>query len=181
MLQTERLRLRRWLPSDYEPFAHLNADQDVMRYFETTRTRQESDDTIERLENHISEHGFGFWAAELRSSGTFVGFVGMQHVPADMPFAPAVEIGWRLDKAFWGQGLAPEAARACLVYAFSHLQLDEVVSFTAESNMPSRRVMEKIGMKRDKSRDFDHPSVSEGSNLKGHVFYYLKSTDAIGM
>lgn len=181
MLQTDRLRLRQWLPSDREPFARMNADKDVMRYFEKTRTRQESDDTIERLESHISQYGFGFWAAELRSSGVFVGFVGMQHVPADMPFAPAVEIGWRLDKAYWGQGLAPEAARACLAYAFSRLQLEEVVSFTATSNMPSWRVMEKIGMKHDKMRDFDHPAVSDGSNLKRHVFYCLKSTDAIGM
>ncbi len=181
MLQTDRLRLRHWLPSDSEPFARMNADQDVMRYFEKTRTRQESDDTIGRLKHHISEYGFGFWAAELRSNEAFVGFVGMQHVPSDMPFAPAVEIGWRLDKAYWGQGLAPEAARACLVYAFSRLQLEEMVSFTAKSNMPSRRVMEKIGMKRDATRDFDHPAVSDGSDLKRHVFYSLKSTDAIGM
>lgn len=180
MLQTDRLHLRQWLPSDREPFARMNADPDVMRFFENPRTRQQSDDTAERLERHIDEHGFGFWAAEVISSGEFVGFIGMEHVASDLPFAPAVEIGWRLDKRFWGQGLAPEGARACLAFGFAYLKLNQVVSFTATTNLPSMRVMEKIGMSRDRNGDFEHPNVSIGSPLRPHVFYRIRATDPIG-
>lgn len=173
MLTTERILLRQWQPDDREPFAALNADRDVMRYFESTRNRVESDATADRLEAHISDHGFGFWAAELRESGDFIGFIGIENTPPTLPCSPAVEIGWRLDKRFWGRGLAPEGARACLLFAFSKLGLDEVVSFTAEGNAPSMRVMEKIGMKRDAASDFEHPALPEGHPIRPHVFYRI--------
>ncbi len=64
-------------------------------------------------------------------------------------FTPAVEIGWRLAPEFWGQGLAPEGARAALVSGFEELGLGEIVSFTSRANAPSIRMMEKIGMHRD--------------------------------
>lgn len=179
MLSTDRLKLRQWREGDLAPFAVLNADPDVMRYFPSTRTSAESDATYDRLHRHIEEHGFGFWAAELLETGEFIGFIGMQHCDY-LPSGPAVEIGWRLDKRFWGQGYAPEGARACLAFAFSRLDLDEVVSFTAHTNTPSMRVMEKIGMRRDPARDFDHPMVEESSGLKPHVFYVISSTDPIG-
>lgn len=179
MLTTDRLRLRQWREEDLAPFAVLNADPEVMRYFPNTRTRAESNETHDRLYRHIDEHGFGFWAAELLATGQFIGFIGMQHCDY-LPSGPAVEIGWRLDRRFWGQGLAPEGARACLAYAFSNLGLEEVVSFTAHTNTPSMRVMEKIGMSRDTARDFDHPMVEEETGLKPHVFYSIGNTDPIG-
>lgn len=179
MLSTDRLKLRQWREEDLAPFAVLNADPDVMRYFPSVRTRAESDETYARLHRHIEKHGFGFWAAEMIDTGQFIGFIGMEHCDY-LPSGPAVEIGWRLDKSVWGQGLAPEGARACLAYAFSKLGLDEVVSFTADTNTPSMRVMEKIGMRRDEARDFDHPSVAEDTGLKSHVFYAICNTDPIG-
>ncbi len=178
MLTTDRLLLRPWRESDRAPFAAINADPDVMRYFPATRSREESDQTYDRLEKHVREHGFGFWAAELKETGKFIGFVGMQHVEPDMLFAPAVEIGWRLDKSVWGQGLAPEGARACLAYAFSKLGLEEVVSFTTANNQPSMRVMEKIGMTRDHEGDFDHPAIEGGSPIKPHVLYRIRAAEA---
>ena len=179
MLKTDRVMLRQWRASDREPFAVLNADSEVMRFFDRPRCRAESDATADRLEAHIDKHGFGFWAAELISSGEFIGFVGIENTPDDLPCSPAVEIGWRVHKRFWGKGLAPESARACLVYAFSKLQLEEVVSFTAKSNSPSIRVMEKIGMRRDKAGDFDHPAIPEDHPVRPHVFYRIGRNDPI--
>jgi len=179
MLTTDRIILRQWRSEDREPFAAINADPEVMRFFDQPRTCAESDATADRLEAHIDEHGFGFWAAELRETGEFVGFVGVEYVPPELSFSPAVEIGWRIDKRFWGKGLAPEGARACLLFAFSKLQLDEVVSFTAELNTPSIRVMEKIGMIRDKFGDFEHPAVPEGHPIRPHVLYRIGSNDPI--
>lgn len=179
MLTTDRIVLRRWQPNDREPFAAINADADVMRYFDKPRNRAESDATADRLEAHINDHDFGFWAAELKETGEFIGFIGIEHTSPDLLCSPAVEIGWRLDKRFWGKGLAPEGARACLAYAFSKLKLEEVVSFTAEGNVPSMRVMEKIGMKRDVSADFDHPAIPEGHPIRRHVFYRITSSDPV--
>jgi len=139
----------------------------------------DSDATADRLEAHINEYGFGFWAAELRDGGQLLGFIGMQRTPPDLACSPAVEIGWRLDKRFWGKGLAPEGARACLLFAFSKLGLDEVVSFTAEGNIPSMRVMEKIGMRHDVASDFEHPALPEGHALRPHVFYRIGKSDPI--
>ncbi len=179
MLTTDRIILRQWRPDDREPFAIMNADPDVMRFFDKSRTRAESDATADRLEAHIEEYGFGFWAAELQGTEEFIGFVGMEHTPPELPCSPAVETGWRIDKRFWGRGLAPEGARACLLFAFSKLLLDEVVSYTAELNTPSIRVMEKIGMTRDKSNDFEHPAVPEGHPIRPHVLYRIGCDDLI--
>lgn len=179
MLQTKRLRLRQWLPEDIEPFACMNGDADVMRYFERPQTVAESRSLIARQQEQIAQKGYGLWAAERLSDNRFVGFIGLADVSSDLCFAPATEIGWRLDKSAWGQGLAPEGARACLAFAFSALGLKQVVSFTAMTNQPSIRVMEKIGMRRDHSGDFDHPRVGIHSSVRPHVLYRIQASDPI--
>lgn len=175
MLTTDRLILRQWREEDKAPFAAMNADKDVMRFFPSVQTREHSDSTVDRFYTHIEDHGFGFWAAALRESDRFVGMIGLQHAPAVVPCAPAVEIGWRLDKSVWGQGLAPEGARAVLAYGFAVPALTEIVSFTAVINTPSARVMEKIGMQRDRLGDFDHPLVPEGHPVRPHILYRIKN------
>lgn len=175
MLTTDRLILRQWRDDDKAPFAAMNADKDVMRFFPSVQSRQQSDSGVDRLRGHIEEYGFGFWAAALRESDRFVGMIGIQHASAEVPCAPAVEIGWRLDKSVWGQGLAPEGARAALAYGFAAEGLEEIVSFTAAINTPSARVMEKIGMVRDKAGDFDHPLVAAGHLVQPHILYRIKN------
>ena len=165
------LLLRPWREGDLQAFAALNADPEVMRHFPNCMSREESDSLAARIHEHFAEHGFGHWIAERRSDGAFLGVVGVQHVNFEASFTPAVEIGWRLNHAFWRQGYALEAARAVLQYAFAHLQLDEVVAFTAAINLPSQRVMQKIGMTRDPAGDFDHPRIADGHPLRAHVLY----------
>src|SRR5690606_14340984 len=107
-----------------------------------------------RFQSKIEEKGWGFWAAVLADSQEFIGFIGLNDVTRDAlpaPFAPAVEIGWRLAFKHWGKGYATEGAKACLQYGFETLRLKEIVSFTAVQNNRSRRVMERIGMHRDPS------------------------------
>ena len=100
-------------------------------------------------------------------------------IPAfEARFMPAVEIGWRLDPAFWNRGLATEGARAVLRYAFDFLELKEVVSFTVPDNFASRRVMEKLGMTRDPADDFDYPRLPAGHRLRRHVLYRLSNIRA---
>ena len=176
-LRTDRLRLRHWRPEDREPFAALNADPEVRRYFPSVLDRAESDAEADRHAAGLEERGWGLWAVEVVGGDPFVGYVGL----APAPFVDAVEIGWRLARSVWGRGYAPEGARAVLDHAFGPaVGLDELVSFTAVANAPSRRVMEKIGMTHDPADDFDHPRIAEGHPLRRHVLYRIRNPRPLG-
>lgn len=169
---TERLRVRQWRESDFAPFAVLNADPKAMEYFPKLLSRTESDEMAQRVQTLIAERGWGLWAVEIKATHEFIGFVGL-HIPTvELPFSPCVEIGWRLAAAHWGQGYAPEAAKAALRIGFETLDLDEIVSFTALKNRRSRRVMEKLGMRED-AATFEHPNVPVGNPLREHCLYRL--------
>lgn len=172
-LRTNRLVLRRWRDSDRDPFAAMNADPAVMQYFPAPLSPVESDTMIERIEAHFDMRGFGLWALELAETGEFIGFTGLSTPRFAAHFMPAVEIGWRLARAAWGQGYASEAARRALTFGFEDGNLSEIVSFTAIGNLRSQAVMARIGMTRDPSDDFDHPLVPDGP-LRRHVLYRLQ-------
>ncbi|HRA27889.1 GNAT family N-acetyltransferase [Ornithinibacter sp.] len=168
---TERLVLRQWRESDLEPFARLNADPEVMRYFPAPLSREQSDAMVDRLSGHIEAEGWGMWALERRDTGEFIGFTGLGVPRQVLPFQPCVEVGWRLAATAWGHGFATEAAREALRVGFDELGLTEIVSFTAVPNMRSRAVMERLGMVRDAAEDFDHPAVDVGHPVRRHVLY----------
>ena len=176
-LTTERLVLRQWRSSDLEPFRRLNADAAVMEFMASRLTAEESDALADRIQKRIAERGFGLFAAELRETGSFIGFVGLSSPSFEAHFTPCVEIGWRLARGFWGSGYATEGARAVLRLAFTSLDLPEVVSFTAALNMRSRRVMERLAMVRNPKDDFDHPGLSASDALRPHVLYRLAQAD----
>jgi RimJ/RimL family protein N-acetyltransferase len=172
-LTTDRLLLRQWRDSDREPFAALNADPAVMEHFPALQTREQSDALIDRNIPDLDDRGWGLWALEVKDTGEFIGFTGLNVPTFEAPFLPGVEIGWRLAKGAWGNGYATEAARAALAYGFGPIGLDEIVSFTATTNLPSQRVMQRIGMVHDEAGDFDHPRVEEGHRLRRHVLYRI--------
>ena len=173
MIETDRLVLRRWRDDDHAPFAALNADPAVMEHMPAALDRAASDALVRRIEAHFDEHGYGLWAVEVKDGDPFVGFVGLSTVDFAAPFAPAVEIGWRLARGAWGHGYATEGARRALAYAFEQAGLDEVVSFTVPQNARSRAVMVRLGMTHDTSDDFDHPKLPEGHALRRHVLYRM--------
>jgi len=166
-LRTARLRLRRWRDNDRAAFHSLNSDPAVMATIGPVMSRAESDAFMNRIEQRFSEQPFGLWCVDLE--GEPIGFTGLS-VPW---FRDGVEVGWRIRSEYWGHGYAPEAAQECLRYAFEELELDEVISFTAESNSKSRRVMDKLGLERDDAGDFEHPAVPVGSPLRPHVLYRI--------
>lgn len=176
-LDTPRLVLRRWRASDLEPFAALNADPEVMRWFVSTLTRERSDAFVaERVEGSFAE-GAGLWALERRDTGGFIGFAGCMWQRYDAPFTPALEVGWRLARAHWGHGYAPEAAAAALDDVFGRRVVPDVVSTTTVGNAPSRRVMAKLGMTRDPAEDYDHPNVPRDVPVRRHVLYRLTAQE----
>jgi RimJ/RimL family protein N-acetyltransferase len=175
-LRTDRLVLRRWLPSDREPFAALNADPRVMEYLPGVLSRAESDAFVERIEQHFAGLGFGLWAVEIPGTAALAGFVGLAVPQFSAHFTPCVEVGWRLAAEHWGHGYAAEAARAALAFGFSEAGLREIVSFTVPENLRSRRVMDRIGMSHDPADDFDHPTLPE--HLRRHVLYRIRRETA---
>jgi RimJ/RimL family protein N-acetyltransferase len=174
-LETRRLRLRVWRDQDLAPFAALNADPRVMEFLPKPLDRAESDALVSRIRDHFARHGFGLWAVEAPGAATFIGFVGLSVPSFRAHFTPCVEIGWRLAHECWGHGYATEAARAALAFGFGDLGLDEIVSFAVPPNWRSRRVMERLGMKRSSCDDFEHPGLPEGHPLRSHVLYRLRS------
>lgn len=173
---TARLVLRQWREEDRAPFAAMNADPLVMAHFPGMLTQDESDALMDRCAGQLERDGYGLWAVQTRANSDFVGFVGLSAPTWDAAFTPCTEIGWRLARSAWGHGLATEAALSVLATAFGELKLDEVVSFTTTRNLPSRRVMQRIGMTHDPSEDFDHPRVIDGP-LRRHVLYRLSKAE----
>lgn len=175
-LHTPRLLLRQWRDTDLVPFAAMNRDPAVMEYFPDVLDEDQSRRLLERIRRHFAQYGWGLWAVEERDGADFIGFVGLLNVSDALPFAPAVEAGWRLARPWWGKGYATEAGREVLRFAFHDLQLDDVVSFTARSNLRSRAVMERLGL-RNTGRNFPHPMVPKSSELREHVLYALHRED----
>jgi RimJ/RimL family protein N-acetyltransferase len=172
-LRTPRLLMRAWRESDREPFAALNADPEVMAHFPEPLTRVRSDHMIALIEAEFARNGFGLWALEVAETGRFIGFAGLNEVAFTAHFTPAVEVGWRLVRDAWGHGYATEAARAALSYGFDEAGLEEVVSFTAVTNLRSQAVMRRLGMSHDPADDFEHPYVPAGHRLRHHLLYRI--------
>jgi ribosomal-protein-alanine N-acetyltransferase len=143
-VETGRLLLRAFRPSDLEDFARIRADSDVMRYIGngTPHTREQ---TMERMQANVARwrtNGFGHWAVVEKSTGELMGWCGL----ARLDETPEVEVGYGFARKFWGTGAATEAARASLRFGFEELGLEQIAAVAIPENTASRRVMEKLGM-----------------------------------
>ncbi len=176
ILETDRLLLRTFNPSDCDAMTAINQDAEVMRHFPSVGTREETEEHIQRIMAHQDKYGYSLYAVELKTTHEMIGFVGLIHRTKDefnAPFMPATEIGWRLASKHWNQGYATEAAKAVLAYAFAQLKLNDIISFTAVPNAPSRRIMEKIGMHHCPDDDFNHTKLDKTHPLCRHVLYQI--------
>lgn len=174
MIETQRLILRQWQTEDLEQFAKMNADPQVMRYFPTIKTFDESLEEYARIKEHFERHNYGFWAVSERNKDDFIGFIGLRYIDFPANFTPTVEIGWRLKQEFWGRGYATEGAVASLKYGFEQLNLPEIVSFTSALNHKSQAVMQRIGLHHEPENDFNHPKLPETHPLRKHVLYRIR-------
>ena len=173
LVETDRIRLRRWTDKDKEPFAKLNADPAVMTYLGPPMTRAKSDRAIEAQLELMDKGEPAFWAAAKTRDDRLIGCIGVKRVTFQAHFTPCYEIGWRLAQEHWGKGYATEGASAALQYSFSNWDMLSIHSFTVHANIKSQAVMERIGMRRVKGGDFDHPSLAKDDPLLGHVLYQI--------
>lgn len=144
-----------------------------MRYFPATLSYEETEEFYNRIQNEFDQKGWGLYAVEIKSTGEFIGYVGLHEIGFEADFTPGVEIGWRLAADYHNQGYATEAARAVFKLA-KDAGIDRLYSFTAGINAPSERVMQKIGMK--KTGEFKHPKLPDDSPLCIHVLYEIDLT-----
>nr|WP_175801798.1 GNAT family N-acetyltransferase [Burkholderia anthina] len=177
-IETARLRLRRWRPDDAAPFAAIHADPDVTAWLARgPMSVDEARAGIERFEAHFDEHGFGQWAVERKTDRALIALCGLsREVRETHPMAPCVEIAWRQARAAWGHGYIAEAAAAVLADGFERIGLADIFAWTAQRNLRSQRVMQRIGMERQPERDFDHPVLPEGHVLRPHVVYVARAS-----
>ncbi|PDS81501.1 GNAT family N-acetyltransferase [Rhizobium sp. L43] len=175
-LESERPILRPWRQQDRKPFAAINAEPAVVRYLNPLTDKQ-SDAMLDRIDRHFADHGWGLWALEEKASGGLIGMCGLNNVSQALPFAPAVEIGWRLSASRHGAGYAREAAECSLDFAFNDLKLDRIFSFTVPANSNSWGLMRRLGM--SWVGEFNHPNFAEGHPLRHHVLYELRSPNGL--
>lgn len=182
ILTTDRLILRTWKTSDLPLMTAISSDLLVMEHFPAIQDITATQALIDRITQHYEKFGYALYAVETKDTHKFIGFVGLNQPSFEIPNfvpkgLPIVEIGWRLSAKHWGTGYATEAAKAVLRYAFTELNLSEIISFTVTANAKSRRVMEKIGLHYSEADVFDHPKLENNSPLKKHVLYRLTKNE----
>lgn len=173
-IESPRLLLRSWKDSDTDAYIKMNLDPLVMKYFPKIISTEETLDHIQRIKQHFNEFNYGLFALELKAENRFIGFTGFSHPTFDSFFTPCIEIGWRIDSAYWNKGLATEAAISCLQYGFKTLKFEKIYSFTSTYNAASERIMQKIGML--KISEFNHPKLDKAHYLCKHVLYQINRT-----
>lgn len=176
-LETHRLILRPFAEQDIAEMAQLNADPQVMRFFPAPYTEEQTRAMIDIWATKLLDHGYAFSAVERKEDNKLLGMAGLSRLEKGAPIAPCTEIGWRFAADAWGQGFASEAARAWLDYGFKVLNLPEILSFAPKLNLPSLKVMERIGMHRCAELDFEHPIIPEGHDLRPMSVYRLKRAE----
>lgn len=171
MIETARLVLRPWREDDIAPFHAMGQDAEVMRYLGPLVTWDEARRVYDRVTACHAEHGMCFWAIERRDDASFLGFCGLQ--PGYDFFAGETEIGWRLRRDAWGYSYAHEAAMASLAWGWANRDMPDIAAITVPANARSWGLMERLGMQRRPTEDFDHPLVPDGSPLKRHILYRI--------
>ena len=171
MIVTDRLILRPWRRSDIRPFYAMGQDREVMRFYGPRATMADCRRDHDRMTAIQRRYGHCFWALERRSDARFIGFCGL--LPGGGPIDGEVEIGWRLARDQWGQGLALEAARASLAWSWKHLAVRSIAAVTVPANKRSRRLIERLGMVRAPEGGFEHPELAAGDPLRSHLLYRI--------
>jgi [ribosomal protein S5]-alanine N-acetyltransferase len=157
ILETERLSLRPLEPADEDSMFELLGDPVAMRFFPQVLGRQDARHWIDRNRQRFADYGGGLFGVVVKTTGELIGDCGPTR--QEVEGREEIEIGYHLQRRHWGRGYAPEAARACIDFAFSRWQPQRLISMIRPENLPSRRVAEKNGLVPDKVvlwRNFDH-------------------------
>ncbi len=168
LIETERLKLRELKIDDTESLSDILSDPETMNYYPSPYKYNEVETLIKRFIKSYQENGFGLWAVILKDEDKFIGECGISLQNIDGVIVP--EIGYHIDKKYWENGYATEAAKASLAYGFEKLNLKEIFIHTYVKNIPSRRVAEKLKM--DKKKEYDKYINKDGISMR-HIVYSM--------
>lgn len=142
-LETDRLTLRMLRESDFDAYAQMCADPEIMRYIGDGQPliRAMAWRNLAMMVGHWSLRGYGLWAVEERSSRVLVGRIGFWNPEG----WPGFELGWMLRRSYWGLGYATEGARAALQFAFTQMEQSHAISLIHPENAASIRVAQRLG------------------------------------
>ncbi len=171
LFTSPRLGFRTWQPFDLDDFAAINADKEVMRFFQNPLSRDETQAMIDRMLRLFGEKGYCYFAVDLLETKELAGTIGLGWKTFDADFTPCVDIGWRIGRKWWNQGLTTEGALACLDFA-KQKGIPEVLSMASVGNAASIQVMKKIGM--GYWKDFDHSELDEFPEIQRCSLYRIK-------
>jgi RimJ/RimL family protein N-acetyltransferase len=154
VLETARLRLRRFTLDDVDDMYRINCDPEVVRYTHDggTLTREEVERRIrEDVLGDYRKHGYGRWAVIHKPDGKVIGFAGLKYLDE----LKETDLGYRFARTYWGMGIATEAAQAVVDFGFRQLDMGRIIGLTLPENRASIRVLEKVGMKFEKTITID--------------------------
>jgi len=166
--ETERLILRELVASDAEGLFAIDSDPDVNIYLGNNPVKniEQTRDIIQFIRNQYVENGIGRWAMIEKTTNNFIGWAGLKLVKEPTNnYCNYYDLGYRLNKNYWGRGFATEAAKTCVDYGINQLNLKHIYAIADENNIASKKVLEKVGLK-----------FIETFNLEGtpHSWFHLK-------
>lgn len=170
---SERLGFRNWDLVDIEKMHEINSDEQVMEFFPTILTKEQTTEFVLRMRKQFQNKGYCYFAVDKLKNNEFIGFIGLMEQTYEADFTPCIDIGWRLKSSDWNKGLATEGAKKCLEYAFNHLKIDNIYAIAPKVNMKSEHIMAKIGLK--KQYEFEHSLLTNNARLKKCVLYKTES------
>lgn len=168
---SERLGFRNWKISDVDLLHQINSDENVMRFFPSKQTKQQTENFILRMQKQFLEKGYCYFAVELLDTKEFIGFIGISEQTFTSDFTPAIDIGWRLHPNYWNKGYATEGAKRCLEFGFQQIKLKKIIAVAPKINLPSINVMQKIGMQ--KIKNFKHSLLVDFPELETCILYSI--------
>lgn len=170
LFTSPRLGFRTWQGFDLDDFAVINADPEVMRFFQKPLSREETQAMMDRMQRMYEEKGYCYFAVDLLETKELIGTIGLGWKTFESDFTPCVDIGWRIGKKFWNQGLATQGALACLNFA-QQKHMSEVVSMASTGNTASIQVMKKIGM--NFCKEFEHSELKNFPDIQRCSLYRI--------
>ena len=171
IFQSSRLGFRDWRESDLDELYSINSNKEVMEFFSTSYSREETYHFIKRMQAQYARTGLSYFAVEKLENRELIGFIGLAEQFFSADFTPCVDIGWRLKPSVWNKGYATEGAKACLAHGFNKLALVQIYAIAPAVNTKSEGIMQKIGM--EKIKLFEHPMLLNDPRLKTCLLYRI--------
>jgi RimJ/RimL family protein N-acetyltransferase len=175
VIETDRLVLRPWREADKPGFHTLVNTPAMMAHFGGPVARSVHDAILDKQIAQQAEHGHCMWAVELRDGGALAGICGVRNggYPGT-PVPDELEIGWRIGEAYWGQGIAREAAEASMAWGWANTIRPRIAAWTVAGNARSWGLMERLGMRRRADLDFHHPAYAADDPVGAMVVYAVE-------